>query len=378
MDGPPLKKVKLDKHSILLPTGEFSLETAFSVGLLAYYFKCYSDIGEKINFSFSDEASNEFDYVIGLGGESNESNFNWGTSMPTEFFYTKRIHKRNDKGQKTKLSCIGLIYKQFGRDIIQNIINSTPNQSVELNEGDMKMLFERIYFDFIEVMDSRIRKETKWCYKYNTKHPKEQADFIAERDLKFSVDNWYLDSMVSQMNLPWDVIDENKHKEQFIKAIELTMGVFSRFVRYLVFTHLGGRSYVESKYMNMIHGGNEEIYKTGDPSAMKKILILDKFVSWKEHLHSFEFKTAGLTVGHCLYTIFPDSTNGWRISSVPVSPGSLKSRKALPLEWRGLNDDKLKEVSGIDDVKFVHIQGFIGGGMTLESCLKMALLAVNC
>lgn len=378
MDGPSLKRIKLDKITILLPKGEFDIETAFSVGLLAYYLKFYSNINENFNLTFSEEFTSGFDYTIKLGNKSNTSNFNWGKSILPHFFYTNRIHKRNDKGQKTKLSCIGLIYKKFGNEIIQNIIDSTPDQTIDLNEEDLKMLYERIYFDFIEVIDSRITNQSQWCYKYHTSHPKEPADEIALRDLKYSLDNWYLDSIIKQMNLPWDINDDNLHKIQFSKAIDLIMGVFSRFVRYLVFTHLGSRLYVETKYMNMINGTNEKEFKTGDLGAMKKILILDKFVSWKEHLHSFEYKTDGLPVGHCLYTIFPDSTNAWRISCVPISPGSFKSRKPLPLEWRGLMDKELENITGVKDVKFVHSQGFIGGGLTFESCLKLALLAVNC
>ena len=62
------------------------------------------------------------------------------------------------------------------------------------------------------------------------------------------------------------------------------------------------------------------------------------------------------------YVIYPDETAGtWRIQAVPVSPDSFESRKALPEVWRGLRDEKLSEVSGIDGGIFVHASGFIGG-----------------
>jgi uncharacterized UPF0160 family protein len=62
------------------------------------------------------------------------------------------------------------------------------------------------------------------------------------------------------------------------------------------------------------------------------------------------------------YVVYPDETAGtWRIQAVPVSPDSFESRKALPDVWRGLRDEKLSEVSGIDGGVFVHASGFIGG-----------------
>ena len=62
------------------------------------------------------------------------------------------------------------------------------------------------------------------------------------------------------------------------------------------------------------------------------------------------------------YVVYPDETAGtWRVQAVPVSPDSFESRKALPEAWRGLRDEKLSEVSGIDGGIFVHASGFTGG-----------------
>ena len=72
------------------------------------------------------------------------------------------------------------------------------------------------------------------------------------------------------------------------------------------------------------------------------------------------------------YVVYPDETAGtWRVQAVPVSSDSFESRKALPEAWRGLRDEKLSEVSGIEGGIFVHASGFIGGraiGSTLSLC----------
>lgn len=69
------------------------------------------------------------------------------------------------------------------------------------------------------------------------------------------------------------------------------------------------------------------------------------------------------------YVVYPDETAGaWRVQAVPVSSDSFESRKALPDAWRGLRDENLSEVSGIEGCIFVHASGFIGGKSTIVPC----------
>lgn len=46
----------------------------------------------------------------------------------------------------------------------------------------------------------------------------------------------------------------------------------------------------------------------------------------------------------------------------------------LPLleEWRGVRDEALSELSGIQGCIFVHAGGFIGGNKSMEGALEMA------
>jgi uncharacterized UPF0160 family protein len=41
-------------------------------------------------------------------------------------------------------------------------------------------------------------------------------------------------------------------------------------------------------------------------------------------------------------------------------------------EWRGLSQEELKTISGIQDIVFCHHGGFIGGAKSFESTLEMA------
>lgn len=63
-----------------------------------------------------------------------------------------------------------------------------------------------------------------------------------------------------------------------------------------------------------------------------------------------------------IYVLYPEDTSGnWRVQAVSVSNDSFESRKALPEAWRGLRDEELSKVSGIEGCIFVHASGFIGG-----------------
>lgn len=79
-----------------------------------------------------------------------------------------------------------------------------------------------------------------------------------------------------------------------------------------------------------------------------------------------------------LYTIYPDEGSGnWRIQAVPVSPESFESRKALPEPWRGIRDEELSRVAGIEGCIFVHASGFTGGNKTKDGALEMAKRALK-
>jgi len=52
-------------------------------------------------------------------------------------------------------------------------------------------------------------------------------------------------------------------------------------------------------------------------------------------------------------------------------------RLSLLEAWRGLRDEELCTVSGVDGSTFVHAAGFIGGNNTLEGAKEMAKAALT-
>jgi uncharacterized UPF0160 family protein len=84
-------------------------------------------------------------------------------------------------------------------------------------------------------------------------------------------------------------------------------------------------------------------------------------------------------VGSILYVIYPEkSGKKWRIQAVSKKEGSFELRKPLKSEWRGVKDtEKLKTISGIEDIDFVHANGFIGGAVSVQSAILMGLKSID-
>jgi uncharacterized UPF0160 family protein len=98
----------------------------------------------------------------------------------------------------------------------------------------------------------------------------------------------------------------------------------------------------------------------------------------QEHLFELEQELAVPADAQPFYVIYPDEIGGnWRVQAVAVTPESFESRKALPEPWRGVRDEDLSSVTGIEGSIFVHASGFIGGNKTKEGALEMARKAVN-
>ena len=92
---------------------------------------------------------------------------------------------------------------------------------------------------------------------------------------------------------------------------------------------------------------------------------------FQEHLFELEAdeKNTAIEANKAIYVVYPDETaekKNWRVQAVPVSPESFESRKALPEAWRGLRDEELSRVSGIEGGIFIHASGFIGGKYLLN------------
>ncbi|KAI0307831.1 metal-dependent protein hydrolase [Multifurca ochricompacta] len=249
-------------------------------------------------------------------------------------------------GFTTKLSSAGLIYKHFGREIISNQLQLTPD------DPKVDSLWLKLYKEFIEAIDGIDNGIPQY-------HEDIQPKYRNRTDLS---------SRVSWLNPAWnEPFDSQAVDALFLKASQLAGEEFLGRLNYYCRSWLPARNLVLEALSRRTNV---------DPSG--RIIMFDQFAPWKEHLFELEQELSIPTTAQPFYVIYPDETGGnWRVQAVPLSPESFESRKALPEPWRGVRDEDLSRISGIDDCIFVHASGFIGGNKTKDGAMVMAKKALE-
>jgi len=105
-----------------------------------------------------------------------------------------------------------------------------------------------------------------------------------------------------------------------------------------------------------------------DRSEDKRIIKIDI------NLPRYLFRNTLSRLPEPLYIIYPNTDKkNWKIETIKKSPDTMESRKSLPESWRGEEDlEKLKEVSGVDDIIFCHRSGFLAETISKESAIALA------
>ena len=243
-----------------------------------------------------------------------------------------------------RLSSAGLVYKHFGKQVLSELLGWP------MTHEHLELIYQRVYNEFILAFDGIDNGVTAYPLDIKPKY----------------LDSTGISSRVRDLNPWWNAPPESVDLyQQFLKAIELTGSEFASKVRYLAHSWLPARSIVES-----------DLKSRFESHASGKIMILNSFCPWKEHL--FDLENESTSNDKLLYVIYEDDREkAWRIQAVPMDPNSFESRKALPAPWRGLRDNVLAELTLVPDSIFVHATGFIGGCKTKQGALKMAIKALE-
>ncbi|RXW22958.1 hypothetical protein EST38_g2897 [Candolleomyces aberdarensis] len=251
-------------------------------------------------------------------------------------------------GFTTKLSSAGLVYKHFGHEIIAKKLG------VSVEDEKVNYVYKLLYRDFIEALDAIDNGISQYPTEVEPRY-RNKTD---------------LSSRVGRLNPRWNqefnaaILDE-----RFKEASALTGKEFTEQLDFYAESWLPARDLV-TELVN---------YSKANFDSSGKILLFEKFVPWKEHLFDLEKDAGnGIEEGAATYIVYPDEgAKQWRIQAVPVAPQSFESRKALPEPWRGIRDDELSNLTGIDGGVFVHASGFIGGNKTKDGALQMAKKALE-
>ena len=341
--SPIPKRLKTDSSSPLIAThnGHFHADEALAV----YMLRLLPTYTSSPLLRTRDPAKLSTAHtVVDVGGEYSPPD--------NRYDHHQRTFDTTFPARKTKLSSAGLVYLHFGKAII------ALKTGLREPSDEVEILWQKMYADFIEALDAHDNgisvydpSETKTMQK------------------RFNDSGVNIGSMVGDLN---DHYDDQKgltaeqmqeaEDERFLGASSLMGETFLRKLRYCHQSWLPARGLVLSAY---------QLRKEYD--AKGRIMVFEDGCPWKDHLYAIEAEYK--TEGEVLYVLYPGSGSGdqvWRIQAVGVSKDSFESRKALPEKWRGVRDDDLSKLAGIERSIFVHASGFIGANATRAGALEMA------
>ena len=254
--------------------------------------------------------------------------------------------KEEDKPRCSKLSASGLIYRHYGKQVISQFYPS-------LSSAQLDLAYLKMYDMFMETIDA-----------IDT-----GVEMIPNTILPAYKDRTGLSSRVSRLNPRWNEVDDKGNKpdenERFEKASIISGDEFMDILMYVVESDIPAKEFVE-----------KALLKRFEKDSSGEIMVLESGgLPWRNHLYDLEKEhNIDNLIKFVLYT---DQSGMWRVQAVTVEGTLFENRLSLPEEWRGVRDEDLSSISGIEGCKFCHAAGFIGGNESYEGALKMAKVALS-
>ena len=237
--------------------------------------------------------------------------------------FGKYDHHQSDKLYRNNggipYSSIGLIWRDFGRDVIKKM------SSIDIKHNDIETIFNNIDIKLIRGIDA------------------------VDNGINVMGDIEVLNvsKIISAFNPPWDEIESENFC--FNEAVSFAKIIFDKIMNFEL-------SIIRMK--NII----EKAFEDRNPE-LKSVLLLPQPGPWQEALLELDKKE------EVLFVVFRNN-QGWMIQAVPKKIGSFESRKLLPEKW-------VKEGLPVDDGIFCHQGRFIAGAKSMESIWKLVFEAIK-
>lgn len=228
--------------------GSFHCDEALAIGMLKILPKFSNSFVVRTR---KPELLAQCDIVVDVGAEYDPSRL--------RFDHHQRGFEHQFDGYKTKLSSAGLVYKHFGKDILSVIASSITDDEMEKSKL-VSVSYEKIYKDFMEHIDAI-----------------DNGVSVADGDLKYHVSTT-LSSRVGRLNPNWnEPSTSDDQNDRFKCAMELTCSEFLLHAESLMKVWWPARSIVQRAIAN-----RHNVHESG------KIILLDQFCPWKDHLFELE------------------------------------------------------------------------------------------
>jgi uncharacterized UPF0160 family protein len=218
--------------------------------------------------------------------------------------------------------------------VIQELLKNEGMDA--LSEQDLGAVYLKVYTDLIASVDGN----DNGIYQY------ESSDKIIY-NYKVKTD---LPARVGRLNPRWN--EENVtdiiRDQQFAKAVAITGEEFRDHVLHTVLSWLPVRNLIAHAFAKRF---------SYQPNG--KIIVLEQYFPWTDQLLELEQELEININEKPLFVVFPDSTGSWRVQAIPIDEYQrFSTRRGLPEAWRGVRDDALSKLSGIEGCIFVRKSSF--------------------
>lgn len=245
----------------------------------------------------------------------------------------------------------GLMWKKFGADYLRKIAKEHLSEETraELTDKIFLAAQERIDREIMYMVDLNDNGQLN-SYLKDQVNPQSEGELRVMDELnefyRYSPDIPYL---VAMQNLP--NVSGKEQDNNFMVTVKILKTLLISSSINALNTEIG-----IAKVLACYDGG--------------EILIMHEKLPWTQAvLAHFD------TFNNCKLAVYPDRKRGWRVQSLPFSKAErFKNKLSAPKSWRGLDDDKLDEATGLKGTIFVHRAGFTGGALDFDTNLEMARL----
>lgn len=289
------------------------------------------------------------DIVIDVGGIYDHSKLRYDHHQRgyDERFEFPRRNGAPDEPRCTKLSASGLVYRHYGKQVIQQYYPELPADYLDL-------AYVKIYDGLLEALDA-----------IDT-----GVELMPEGVTPVYKDSTGLASRVGRLNPRWNEVDESSGEtpsldERFEDAVNICGADFVSYMTVVVESDIPAREYVERALLKRL-----------ETCASGQILALESGgLPWRGHL--YELEKVHQIDPLIKFVLYQDVSGMWRVQAVTIEGSAFANRLSLPEAWRGVRDQDLEGVTKIPGSRFVHAAGFIGGADTFEGVLQMAQVALR-
>ena len=346
MSDPSFKRARLDElpaSSRIIGThsGSFQADEAMGVWLL----RQLPDYRRSTVVRSRDAATlDPLDIVIDVGGVYDHASLRYDHHQRD---YDERFDagKKNSSGRVTKLSASGLVYRHYGQQVLQEFYPALPAPLVSV-------AYTKIYDKLMEALDA---------IDTGVEMAPEGVELLYR-------DATGLSSRVGRLNPRWNEVDDTGNKPdmdaRFALAVELCGQDFVSVMTQVVESDLPARKFVD-----------DALQKRLETDASGQIIAFPYGgLPWRDHLYELEKE---YNIDPLIkFVLYQDVSDMWRVQAVTVEGQAFENRLSLPAPWRGVRDEDLAKISGIEGARFCHAAGFIGGANTYEGVLAMAQAAL--